>query len=145
MVLRMKNFNIFGVHWKSQLIGAGGREVHEKPIERGKLPKNGGGLGQFADLRVGGCLARKWGVVLLRGRVISQCTLCHANIFMGKFEKNIHLSINKFIFKLSLPIYRWYILSLERIRNFKNLLRSFTIAILQLNSISNSPKPALKF
>ena len=67
-----------------------------------------GGLGQFADLRVGGggVLGKKVGGGAFEGGVISQCTLCHANIFMGKFEKNIHLSINKFIFKRLLPIYR---------------------------------------
>ena len=40
MVLRMQNFNILGVQWKIQLSGGGG---HEKPIERGGLPKKGGG------------------------------------------------------------------------------------------------------
>ena len=37
-----------GVHWKIQLSEGGG--VHEKPIQRGELPKRGG-LGQFVDLR----------------------------------------------------------------------------------------------
>ena len=41
MVLRMKNFNILGVHWKIRLLGGGG--IHKKLIERG-LPKKGGGL-----------------------------------------------------------------------------------------------------
>ena len=39
MVLRMKNFNIFGVHWKIQLLGGG---LHEKPIEGEGLPKKEG-------------------------------------------------------------------------------------------------------
>ena len=30
MVFRMKNFNIFGIHQKIQLLGGG--RVHEKPI-----------------------------------------------------------------------------------------------------------------
>ena len=34
------------------------------------------------------------------------CAPNYANIFMGKFEKNIHLFIHKFVFKLLLPIYR---------------------------------------
>ena len=41
MVLRMKNFNILGVHWKIRLLGGGG--IHKKLIEGG-LPKKGGGL-----------------------------------------------------------------------------------------------------
>ena len=41
---------------KSDFLGG----VQEKPIQRGGLPKKGGGLGQFADLRGGG-LARKRG------------------------------------------------------------------------------------
>ena len=46
-MLRMKNFNILGVHWRIQLLGG---EVHEKPIYRGGLPKKGG-LGQCSNLR----------------------------------------------------------------------------------------------
>ena len=53
---KMKNSNIFGVHWKIR--GLGGREVHEKPIYRGDWLLKGG-LGQFADLRGMGGLARK--------------------------------------------------------------------------------------
>ena len=37
MELRMKNFNIFEVHW-----GGGGGGGHEKPIYSGRLPKKGG-------------------------------------------------------------------------------------------------------
>ena len=36
----------------------------------------------------------------------TKCAPNYANIFMGKFEKNIHLSIHKSIFKLLLRIYR---------------------------------------
>ena len=51
MVLRMKNVNIFGIHWKIRLLGGDGLE---KPIYKGGgLPKKGGGLGQFVDLRGG--------------------------------------------------------------------------------------------
>ena len=42
MGLRMKNFNFVGVNWEIQFL----RGVHEKPIYRGDLPKNGG-LGSF--------------------------------------------------------------------------------------------------
>ena len=48
MVLRMKNFNIFGDHRKIQLLG-GGRS-RKTNIEEG-LPKRGRRLGEFADLR----------------------------------------------------------------------------------------------
>ena len=44
MVLRMKNFNIFGVYWKIRLLRDGGG--HEKPIYKEGLPKKGG-LEQF--------------------------------------------------------------------------------------------------
>ena len=39
--------------------------VNEKPIYRGELPKKGG-LGHYADLRGGGGLAKKKGVVFFR-------------------------------------------------------------------------------
>ena len=52
MVLRMKNFNIFGVTEKSNFQGAGSRETNIEP----KM----GVLGQFPDLKGGG-LARKRG------------------------------------------------------------------------------------
>ena len=60
MGLRMKNLNIFG----------GG--ITKNNIKGRGLPKNGG-LGQFADLREG--LARKRGMLLLRGELIPQYTL----------------------------------------------------------------------
>ena len=44
MGLRMKNFNIMEVNRIIQFLGGG---VHEKPIERGELPKKGGELGQI--------------------------------------------------------------------------------------------------
>ena len=47
MGLTMKNFNVLGVHWKTQFLGGG---VHWKTnIEGGDCLKVGG-LGQFADL-----------------------------------------------------------------------------------------------
>ena len=62
MVLRMKIFNITGVHWKIRFLGA----ARKKEIYRGNCLKVGGeggrgGLGQFADLR--GDLAKKGGRV----------------------------------------------------------------------------------
>ena len=38
MGLRMKNYNIFGVHWKIRLLGRGGSQ---KTIIEGGLPKKG--------------------------------------------------------------------------------------------------------
>ena len=49
MELRMKNFNVFGVHWKIRFLGGGGGSR--------KTNIEGGLLGQFADLRV-----RGWGL-----------------------------------------------------------------------------------
>ena len=63
MVLRMKNFNIFGVHWKIRLlrvvVGRGGGGGSRKTNIEGGLPKKGERLGQFPDLSGG--LARKRG------------------------------------------------------------------------------------
>ena len=39
MGLRMKNFNIVGVHWKIRLLGGGGWGFHEKLICRGNCLK----------------------------------------------------------------------------------------------------------
>ena len=41
MGLRMKNFNILGIHWKTQLLGGGGG-VHKKLIQRGDCIEKGG-------------------------------------------------------------------------------------------------------
>ena len=63
MVLRIKNFSIFGVHWKILLLGGVTKNQYT-----GGLPKKGG-LGEFVDSRGGGGgLARKrewcfWGRV----------------------------------------------------------------------------------
>ena len=40
MGLRMKNFNILGIHWKTQLLGGGG--VHENWYRGGDCLKKGG-------------------------------------------------------------------------------------------------------
>ena len=64
MGLRMKIYNIFGVHWKTQLLG----RVQVKQIYRGDCLKKGrgvGGFGLFADLRGsrgGACQERGGGV-----------------------------------------------------------------------------------
>ena len=55
----MKNFNIFGVHGKIQVWRGMGSGAHEKTMYRGDCLKGGGGgLGQFADLMVGGGLGK---------------------------------------------------------------------------------------
>ena len=59
MVLRMKNFNIFWFTEKSHFKGK-----QKTDIEGGIAKK--GGLGQFANLRVG--LGKKEGGVVSRGR-----------------------------------------------------------------------------
>ena len=48
MVLRMKSFNILGIHWKIWLLGGGG--LTKNQYRGGGLPKKGS-LGQFANLR----------------------------------------------------------------------------------------------
>ena len=63
MVLRMKRFNIFGVHWKIWLLGARGSGVMKNQYRGRNCLKRG--LRQFADLRGG--LARKRRMVFLRG------------------------------------------------------------------------------
>ena len=57
MVLRIKDFNILGVHWKIRLLR--GEGVTKNQYRRERLPKKGEGLGLFPDL--GGDLARKRG------------------------------------------------------------------------------------
>ena len=58
MVLSMKNFNIFGVHWKIRLLGG-----LEKPIYRGECLKRG----SLDSLLIQGGLGKKEGGVVLRG------------------------------------------------------------------------------
>ena len=56
MVLRMKNVNILGVHWKNWTFKGGG--VTKNQYRSGvRLNKGGGGLRQFANIR--GDLERK--------------------------------------------------------------------------------------
>ena len=60
MGLKMKNFNIMGVHWKSQFLGMEG----------------GGGGGGFAEKQyIGRGLGEREGVVLLRGVDIPMHTM----------------------------------------------------------------------
>ena len=59
----MKNFNVFGVHGKIQVLEGGFSK--NQYIWADCLKRGGGGLGQFADLRGG--LGKKEGVVFLMG------------------------------------------------------------------------------
>ena len=81
MVLRIKNFNVLGVHGKIRLLGGG----FMKNQYRGGNCLKGGGLRQFADLKGGG-LARKRGVVFLKGGGVD--TPMHT---MGHFKVLEHL------------------------------------------------------
>ena len=60
MGLRLKNFDIMGVHWKIWFLG---EALHENQYTGGGCFKRG--LGLFADLRKG--LEKKRGMVFLRG------------------------------------------------------------------------------
>ena len=94
MVLRMKNFNILGVHWKIWLLRGGS---WKKQYRGRDCLKREGGLGLFADLRGG--LARKKGVVFLRGggwdpnanysptNCLKQIVLAHRTIYFSKLLK----------------------------------------------------------
>ena len=85
MIYRMKNFNIFGVHWKIQLLGVGRGVLRNQYIGCG-LPKKGGGLGQFADLKGG--LARKRG-----GGLIPQCPLWKIILWEILLEKILSMRV----------------------------------------------------
>ena len=61
MVLRMKNFNILGVHWKIRLLGG----FTKNQYRGGDCPKRGKGLDSLSIYKGGG-LARKKEVVFLR-------------------------------------------------------------------------------
>ena len=66
-------------------MGEGGvHKKNNKPIYRGELPKKGGGLGQFADLRGGG------------GGLIPKCTLCGIPVFARKM---FFMRVNKGAFR----------------------------------------------
>ena len=84
MGLMMKNFNIFGVHWKIWFLG--GRVSRKTNIEGGGLPKKSG-LGQFADLRGG--LARKRGSGVSKAHDVS--TSDHKNMLRYLIESCVLL------------------------------------------------------
>ena len=51
--VKMKNFNIIGVHWKIRVLVGG---IHERPVYRTELPiKGGGGLDNLQIQRGRGC------------------------------------------------------------------------------------------
>ena len=81
--LRMKICNIFEVHRKMQLFLGG----YEKPIYRGRLPKNEG-LNSLQILV--GAWQKRAGVVF-EGSLIPQCKLCE--IILRSFSEKSKLSI----------------------------------------------------
>ena len=90
----------------------------EKSNFRGELPKKGGGLGQFADLR--GDLAKKE-VVFLRGCLYPQCTLWSMCVFKASFiEQSIVSQLLKNNKKLSVAICVCCIMSCSKISIFQD-------------------------
>ena len=114
MVLRTKNFNIFGVHWKIRLLGG----YLGKPIYIGRLPKKGG-LGQFVGL--GGGLARKRGWCFSGGGDTPMLTMIFlsylelSTIDLPKLNSSILMKIvtipvgqvDEFYFYMHYPIKAW--------------------------------------
>ena len=74
----------YGGSLKNSILG----EFHEKSIHRRELPSGGGGRAwrvcKFKGVRWEGELAKKRGVVFLRGQLIPQCKLWFC-IQLGKF------------------------------------------------------------
>ena len=116
MVLRMKNFNIFGVHWKIRLLGRGGGL--EKTIYREDCLKRG--LGQFFDLR--GAWQERGGGVFERETVHTpmptMIILSHlelSRVDLPKLNSSILMEIvtipagqvDEFYFYLHQPIKAW--------------------------------------
>ena len=92
MVLRIKNFSIFGVHWKILLLGG----VTKNQYTEG-LPKKGG-LGQFVDSRMGGGgggLARKreW---CFWGRVDTPMPTIYSKTFQASKMDRSAIIVNSF-------------------------------------------------
>ena len=78
MVLRMKNSNIFGVHWKIRLLGGVTKNQY-----RGGLPKKGE---TWTVCQFKGGLARKRGGVFLRGGWYPNAhygVLCEINVVVN--------------------------------------------------------------
>ena len=71
MVLRMKNFDILGVHWKIWLLEVGSQKTN---IEGG-LPKRGGG-GSWTVCWFKGEAWQERGSGVFEGGLVLQCTLC---------------------------------------------------------------------
>ena len=87
MVLRMKNFNILGVHGKIRLLGGG--PSWKTNIEVGDCLKRGA----WIVCRFKGGLARKRGVVFLKGGegLIPQCTPRVRDPLSAKVKMNCKL------------------------------------------------------
>ena len=116
MVLRTKNFNIFGVHWKIRLLGG---ILKNQYIAGYCLRVGGGGFGQFVGLK--GCLERKrgwcfWGGVdtpMLNMIILSYLEL--SRIELPKLNSSIIMKIvtipvgqvDEFYFYMHYPIKAW--------------------------------------
>ena len=85
MGLRMRNYNNFEILWKLWFLR--GRGVHKNKNIEGALPKKGGGLGEFADLRVGLGKKERCSVFEGGGWLISQCTIWYFAIVQIKLDK----------------------------------------------------------
>ena len=130
---KMKNSNIFGVHWKIR--GLGGREVHEKPIYRGDWLLKGG-FGQFVDLRGGGGgLGKKeGGGRFFWGGLIPQCALCpqngqtHSNNcnYLSVFDHFVALALKGLVLNLFRAVYQSY----RNLCQFSNMLGYILIVCL---------------
>ena len=87
MELKMKNFNILGVHWKIWLLGGSSQKTNIK----GRLPEKEG-LGQLTDLRGG--LVRKRGWCFWGGGgvdTLMHTMLHHIKGFKKESKKNADL------------------------------------------------------
>ena len=81
MVLRMKNVNVTGVHWKIRFLEG----FHEKPIYRGELPQKGG-RGAWTVCRFKRGLDKKEGGGVFEGDDTPMHTVCIATVHQQRFS-----------------------------------------------------------
>ena len=95
MLLRMKTFNILGVHWKIRLFfgGEGGGVTKNQYIGQDCLKRRAWPVCWF---KVG--LTRKRGVLFLRGVLILQCPLCPPS-----FYRHPYMDYPQFFLKILTP------------------------------------------
>ena len=83
MGLRMKKFNIFGVHWKIQILGVGVTNTE------GGLPKKRE-LGQFVDLR-GGAWQERGGGIFEGGWYLNAHCRCYLYLLRVHMNRLNHI------------------------------------------------------